>query len=114
MEVMVDGVHARTALNTMSITTGMISPTMGHANVYSGYPMTYGSGIVNNMPFRTSHIAPTMAHSIAPTMTHSMLHPFHAGQTMVRTIAPNTHTGFANAGIHGFSSGINGVNSAMW
>merc|ERR1712198_123742 len=104
MEVMVDGVHARTALNTMPIKTGMISPTMGQANVYSGYPMTYGSGIVNNMPFRTSHIAPTMAHSIAPTMAHSMLHPFHAGQPMVRTIAPNTHIGFANAGIHGFSS----------
>merc|ERR1712198_691594 len=114
MEVMVDGVHARTALNAMPITTSMISPTMGHANVYSGYPMTYGSGIVNNMPFRTSHIAPTMAHSIAPTMAHSMLHPFHAGQPMVRTIAPNTHIGFANAGIHGFSSGINGVNSAIW
>merc|ERR1719300_1069961 len=105
-EVMVNGVQARTALNTMPIMTGMISPTMGHANVYSGYPMTYGSGIVNNMPFRTSHIAPTMA--------HSMLRPFHAGQPMVRTIAPNTHIGFANAGIHGFSSGINGVNSAIW
>merc|ERR1712198_610091 len=104
MEVMVDGVHARTALNAMPITTGMISPTMDHANIFSGYPMTYGSGIVNNMPFSTSHIAPTMAHSIAPTMTHSMLHPFHAGQPMVRTIAPNTHIGFANAGIHGFSS----------
>merc|ERR1712212_908823 len=114
MEVMEGGVHARTAFNTMPITTSMISPTMGHANVYSGYPMTYGTGIVNNMPFRTSHIAPTMAHSIAPTMTNSMLHPFHAGQPMVRTIAPNTHFGFANAGIHGFNSGINGVNSAMW
>merc|ERR1712168_844240 len=111
MEIMVDGVHARTALNAIPITTSMISPTMGHANVYSGYPMTYGSGIVNNMPFSTSHIAATMAHSIAPTMTHSMLHPFHAGQPMVRTIAPNTHTGFANAGIHGFNSGINGI---MW
>merc|ERR1719295_2423318 len=106
MEVKVDGVHARTALNTMPITTGMISPTMGHANVYSGYPMTYGTGIINNMPFSTSHIAPTMA--------YSMLHPFHAGQTMVRTIAPNTHIGFANAGIHEFSSGINSVNSAIW
>merc|ERR1712212_154370 len=113
-EPMVDGVHARTALNTMPITTGMISPTMGHANVYSGYPMTYGTGIVNNMPFRTSHIAPTMAHSIAPTMTHSMLHPFHAGQPMVSTIAPNTHIGFANAGIHGFNRGLNGVTSAIW
>merc|ERR1712168_1337785 len=113
-EPMVDGVHARTALNTMPITTGMISPAMGHANVYSGYPMTYGTGIVNNMPFRTSHIAPTMAHSIAPTMAHSILHPFHAGQPMVRTIAANTRIGFANTGIHGFSSGINGVNSAIW
>merc|ERR1711872_475076 len=59
MEVMVDGVHARTALNAMPITTSMISPTMAHSN--------------------------------APTMTHSMLHPFHAGQTMVRTVAPHTH-----------------------
>merc|ERR1712168_1125794 len=115
-EPMVDGVHARTAVNTMPITTGMISPTMGHAiaNVYSGYPMTYGTGIVNNTPFRTSHIAPTMAHSIAPTMTHPMLHPFHAGQPMVRTIAPNTHIGFANAGIHGFNAGLNGVTSVIW
>merc|ERR1711990_1223087 len=114
VEHVVDGVHARTALNTMPITTGMISPTMGHANIYSGYPMTYGTGIVNNMPFRTNHIAPTMAHSIAPTMTHSMLHPFHAGQPMVRTIAPNTHIGFANVGIHGFNGGLNGVTSAIW
>merc|ERR1711990_297534 len=113
-EPMVDGVHARTALNTMPITTGMISPTRGHANVYSGYPMTYGTGIVNNMPFRTSHVAPTMAHSIAPTMTHSMLPPFHAGQPMVRTIAPSTHIGFANVGIHGFNGGLNGVTSAIW
>merc|ERR1712119_135831 len=75
MEIKVDGVHARTALDTMPIMTGMISPTMGH----SGFPMTYG------MPFRTSHIAPTMA--------HSMLHPFHAGHPMERTISPNTHLG---------------------
>merc|ERR1712168_1299437 len=107
MEVKVDGVHARTALDTMPIMTGMISPaSMGH----SGFPMTYG------MPFRTSHIAPTMAHmpcgpagcvahNIAPTVTHSMLHPFHAGHPMVRTIAPNTHLGF-NTGIHGFNSAI--------
>merc|ERR1712055_1120623 len=54
MQVKVDGVHARTALNTMPIMTGMISPTMGH----SGFPMTYG----HHMPFRPSHIAPTMAH----------------------------------------------------
>merc|ERR1712212_262166 len=113
MEVKVDGVHARTAHNT--IMTGMISPTMGHANIHhSGFPMTYGTGIVNSMPFRTHHMAPTMAHSIAPTMTHSMLHPFHAGQPMVRTIAPNTHIGFANAGIHGFNGGLNGVTSAIW
>merc|ERR1712212_696264 len=106
MEVKVDGVHVRTALDTMPIMTGMISPTMGH----SALPMTYG------MPFRTSHIAPTMAHmpcgpagcvahNIAPTMTHSMLHPFHAGHPMVRTISPNTHLGF-NTGIHGFNSAI--------
>merc|ERR1711990_629895 len=116
-EPMVDGVHARTALNTMPITTGMISPTMGHAiaNVYSGYPMTYGTGIVNNTPFRTSHIAPTMAHSIAPTMTHSMLHPFHAGQPMVRTIAPNTHFGsiIHHSGIHGVNTGIHGITSGL-
>merc|ERR1719175_591981 len=107
MEVMVDEVHARTALNAMPITTGMISPTMGHANVYSGYPMTYGSGIVNNMPFRTSHIA----HSIAPTMTHSMLHTFHAGQPMVRTIAPNTHIGsiISHHGFHGINAGLHGI-----
>ena len=146
MEVKVDGVHARTALNTMPIMTGMISPTMGH----SGFPMTYGTGIVNNMPFRTSHIpptmahmpcgpsgcvahniaptnggppplmahghhiAPTMAHNIAPTMTPSMLHPFHTGQHMVRTIAPNTHFGFANAGLHRINTGIHGFNPAIW
>merc|ERR1711990_1331550 len=110
MEVKVDGVHARTAHNT--IMTGMISPTMGHANIHhSGFPMTYGTGIVNSMPFRTSHMAPTMAHSIAPTMTHSMLHPFHAGQPMVRTIAPNAHIGFANAGLHhGINTGIQAIN----
>merc|ERR1719300_1320618 len=103
MEVMVDGVHARTALNAMPITTGVISPTMGHANVYSGYPMTYGSGIVNNMPFSTSHIA--------PTMTHSMLHPFHAGQPIVRTIAANTHTGsiISHPGFHGINAGLHGI-----
>merc|ERR1711931_503524 len=114
-EPMVDGVHARTALKTMPITTGMISPTMGHANVYSGYPMTYGTGIVNNMPFRTNHIAPTMAHSIAPTMTHSMLHPFHAGQPMVRTIAPSSHTGsiISHSGIHGINTGIHGTTSGL-
>merc|ERR1712168_183797 len=75
MEIKVDGVHARTALDTMPIMTGMISPSMGH----SGFPMTYG------MPFRTS--------PIAPTMTHSMLHPFHVGHPMVRTISPNTPLG---------------------
>merc|ERR1712055_989118 len=109
MEVKVDGVHARTALNTMPV---MISPNMGHANIHhSGFPMTYGTGIVNNMPFRTHHMAPTMAHSIAPTVTHSMLHPFHAGQPMVRTVAPNTHIGFANAGLHnGINTGIQAIN----
>merc|ERR1711928_167478 len=86
MEVKVDRVHARTALNTMPIMTGMISPTMGHANIHhSVFPMTYGTGIVNNMPFRTSYMA--------PTMTPSMLHPFHAGQPMVRTVAPSNHIG---------------------
>jgi len=112
MEIKVDGVHARTALDTMPIMTGMISPTMGH----SGFPMTYG------MPFRTSHIAPTMAHmpcgpagcvahNIAPTMTHSMLHPFHAGHPMVRTISPNTHLGsiLSHSGIHGINAGIHGI-----
>merc|ERR1711970_1073059 len=104
MEVKVDGVHARTALNTMPV---MISPNMGHANIHhSGFPMTYGTGIVNNMPFRTHHMAPTMAHSIAPTMTHSMLHPFHAGQPMVRTIVPNAHIGLH----HGINIGIHAVN----
>merc|ERR1712212_1401626 len=106
-EPMVDGVHARTALNTMPITTGIISPTLGHANVYSGYPMTYGTGIVNSMPFRTNHIA--------PTMTHSMLHPFHAGQPMVRTIAPSSHTGsiISHSGIHGINTGIHGTTSGL-
>jgi len=113
MEVKVDGVHARTALDTMPIMTGMISPSaMGH----SGFPMTYG------MPFRTSHIAPTMAHmpcgpagcvahNIAPTMTHSMLHPFHAGHPMVRAISPNTHLGsiLSHSGIHGINAGIHGI-----
>merc|ERR1712212_702308 len=116
-EPMVDGVHARTAVNTMPITTGMISPTMGHAiaNVYSGYPMTYGTGIVNNTPFRTSHITPTMAQRIAPTMTHSMLHPFHAGQPMVRTIAPSSHTGsiISHSGIHGVTTGLHGINAGI-
>merc|ERR1711970_1319971 len=114
MEVKVDGVHARTALNTMPVMTGMISPTMGHANIHhSGFPMTYGTGIVNNMPFRTSHMAPSMAHSIAPTMTHSMLHPFHAGQPMVRTVAPNIHFGFANPRFHGINTGIQAVNPSF-
>merc|ERR1712212_727359 len=112
MEVKVDGVHARTALNTMPIMTGMISPTMGH----SGFPMPYG------MPFRTSHIGHTMAHmpcgpagcvahNIAPTMTHSMLHPFHAGHPMVRTISPNTHLGsiLSHSGIHSINAGIHGI-----
>merc|ERR1712212_20144 len=112
VEHVVDGVHARTALDTMPIMTGMISPTMGH----SGFPMTYG------MPFRTSHIAPTMAHmpcgpagcvahNIAPTMTHSMLHPFHAGHPMERTISPNTHLGsiLSHSGIHGINAGIHGI-----
>merc|ERR1711970_415139 len=110
-EPMVDGVHARIALNTMPITTGMISPAMGHANVYSGYPMTYGTSIVNNMPFRTNHIA----HSIAPTVTHSMLHPFHAGQPMVRTIAPNNHIGsiIPHSGFHGVNTGIPGITSGL-
>merc|ERR1711970_1151255 len=113
MEVKVDGVHARTALNTMPVMTGMIPPTMGHANIHSKFPMTYGTGIVNNMPFRTSHMAPTMAHSIAPTMTRSMLHPFHAGQPMVRTIAPNIHFGFANPRFHGINTGIQAVNPSF-
>merc|ERR1711990_235023 len=116
MEVKVDGVHARTALNTMPIMTGMISPTMGHANIHhSVFPMTYGTGIVNNMPFRTSHMAPTMAHSIAPTMTHSMLHPFHAGQPMVRTVAPSNHIGsiIHHSGIHGVNTGIHGITSGL-
>merc|ERR1712212_923897 len=113
MEVKVDGVHARTALNTMPV---MISPNMGHANIHhSGFPMTYGTGIVNNMPFRTHHMAPTMAHSIAPTMTHSMLHPFHAGQPMVRTVAPNNHIGsiIPHSGIHGVNTGIHGITSGF-
>merc|ERR1712212_1090770 len=116
MEVKVDRVHARTALNTMPIMTGMISPTMGHANIHhSVFPMTYGTGIVNNMPFRTSHMAPTMAHSIAPTMTHSMLHPFHAGQPMVRTVAPSNHIGsiIPHSGIHGVNTGIHGITSGF-
>merc|ERR1711970_821031 len=116
MEVKVDGVHARTALNTMPIMAGMISPTMGHANIHhSGFPMTYGTGIVNNMPFRTSHMAPSMAHSIAPTMTHSMLHPFHAGQPMVRTVALTNHIGniIPHSGIHGVNTGINGITSGL-
>merc|ERR1711970_1549503 len=113
MEVKVDGVHARTALNTMPIMTGMIPPTMGHANIHSKFPMTYGTGIVNNMPFRTSHMAPTMAHSIAPAMTHSMLHPFHAGQPMVRTVAHNIGSIIPHSGIHGVNTGIHGITSGL-
>merc|ERR1711990_104755 len=81
----------------------------------SGFPMTYGTGIVNNMPFRTHHMAPTMAHSIAPTMTHSMLHPFHTGQPMVRTVAPSNHIGsiIPHSGIHGVNTGIHGITSGF-
>merc|ERR1712212_1086293 len=96
MEVKVDGVHA----NTMPIMTGIVSPAMGH----SSFPMTYGTGIANMPLMSQDHIAPTLAHmpcapsgclahNIAPTMTRSMLHPFHASQPMMRTFAPNTHFG---------------------
>merc|ERR1719370_678950 len=82
MEIKVDGVHARTALDTM--------PTMAR------------------MPCGP---AGCVAHNIAPTMTHSMLHPFHAGHPMVRTISPNTHLGsiLSHSGIHGINAGIHGI-----
>merc|ERR1712112_493604 len=119
MEVKMDGVHA----NTMPIMTGIVSPAMGH----SSFPMTYGTGIANMPLMSQDHIAPPLthmpcgpsgcvAHNIAPTLTHSMLHPFHTSQPLMRTFAPNTHFGtiLSHSGFHGFNGGFRRIATNMF
>ena len=144
VEHVVKGIHAETAIknthgvtkreaaepmelkvhaNTMPIMTGIVSPAMGH----SSFPMTYGTGIANMPLMSQDHIAPPLthmpcgpsgcvAHNIAPTLTHSMLHPFHTSQPLMRTFAPNTHFGtiLSHSGFHGFNGGFRRIATNMF